>query len=60
MAGTCNLYRYGNYLFGSRKRLSVESFEYYDNRDYAVAKLQWKVPQIRKKTRLICTVKQEE
>lgn len=26
--------------------------EYYDNRDYAVAKLQWKVPQIGKKTRL--------
>ncbi|KAA5226520.1 beta-glucosidase, partial [Bacteroides finegoldii] len=26
--------------------------EYYDNRDYAIAKLQWKVPQIGKATRL--------
>lgn len=26
--------------------------EYYDNRDYAIAKLQWRVPQVEKKTRL--------
>lgn len=26
--------------------------EYYDNRDYAIAKLQWKVPQVEKKTLL--------
>ena len=26
--------------------------EYYDNRDYAIAKLQWKVPQVGKATRL--------
>lgn len=26
--------------------------EYYDNRDYAIAKLQWKVPQVGKETRL--------
>lgn len=26
--------------------------EYYDNRDYAIAKLQWRVPQVGKMTRL--------
>ena len=31
--------------------------EYYDNRDYAIAKLQWKVPQIGRQLVSICTEK---
>ena len=51
MARTFSTYRYSFRIFASRKGLSFEA-EYYDNRDYAVAKLQWSVPKVGKTSRL--------
>lgn len=45
MARTFSTYRYSFRIFASRKGLSLKA-EYYDNRDYAVAKLQWSVPKV--------------
>lgn len=51
MARTFSTYRYSFRIFASRKGLSLKA-EYYDNRDYAVAKLQWSVPKVGKTSRL--------
>ncbi len=52
MAGTCRIYGFRFHLSRKREKEYQLKAEYYDNRDYAIAKLQWKVPQIGKATRL--------